>query len=203
MQNMKSHEEIFILSNQYTLLEDVLPIPRNRFVELDLGCGKGDLAVGMALRYPDRTVLAADVMIGRLRKVLKKAGRNGVDNLFFLRVEARQLLTYILADSSVDRLHILCPDPWPKERHRAHRLLTSDIMAQLARILKPGGIFHFASDDKTYREEAVLNVRQSGLFEEIPSTGSIDDIADIRTEFERKWLSEGKTVPHMAFRVIK
>lgn len=200
---MKSNEEIFILSNQYNVLNDVLPVPEDRFVELDLGCGKGDLSVGLASRYPERVILAADVMIGRLRKVLNKARRNGADNLYFLRVEARHLVSIILPDSSVDRLHILCPDPWPKERHRGHRLLTSDLMAQLARILKPGGVFHFASDDVPYWEEAIANIRSSGLFEQIDNEGAIGDIADLKTEFERKWLAEGKAVPHIAFRVIK
>ena len=164
---MKSNEEILILSNQYVILDDILPVPENRFVELDLGCGKGDLSVGLASRYPDRVVLAADVMIGRLRKVLNKARKNGADNLYFLRVEARHLVSIVLPDSSVDRLHILCPDPWPKERHRGHRLLSSDLMAQLARILKPGGIFHFASDDVPYWNEAIANIRSSGLFEPV------------------------------------
>jgi len=150
--------------------------------------------------YPDRYILAADVMMGRLRKVLKKSGRNGTDNLFFLRVEARQLVTRILPDGLIDRLHVLCPDPWPKDKHRGNRLLTSDIMGQFARILKPGGIFHFASDDVPYWHEAVKNIEESGLFRRADDEEAIGDVKDLKTEFERRWIAEGKEVPHIAFR---
>ena len=30
---------------------------------------------------------------------------------------------------------------------------------------------------------------------------AIDDIADIKTDFELQWLAEGKTVNHLAYRI--
>lgn len=194
----------FFLNDKYILLEDFLPGLRDRVVELDLGCGKGDFAVALASRFPDRVVLAADVMLGRLRKVVRKSMSGGeggalLDNLFFLRVEARHLLTIILPDSCLDRLHILCPDPWPKFKHKGHRLLSSDFMAQIHRVLKPGGIFHFSTDDMPYLAAASKNVETSGLFEPA-DPAALSDVADIRTEFEMQWLAQGKSVIHRAWR---
>lgn len=197
----------FILNDRYVLLQDFLPGLENRVVELDLGCGKGDFAVALASRFPDRAVLAADVMLGRLRKVVRKARaveEEGAlpENLFFLRVEARHLLSLILPDSCLDRLHILCPDPWPKFKHKGHRLLSSDFTAQIWRVLKPGGIFHFSTDDKPYLAAASRNLDSSGLF--FPSEdGAPADVADIRTEFESQWLAMGKSVIHRVWRSRK
>jgi len=195
-----SDGEIFILSDQYLILSDLMDLPENTPVELDLGCGSGDFTLGLAQKYPDRLVFAADIMLGRMRKVVSKCRRAGVlANTRFFRVEARHLLTIILPDACLDRLHILCPDPWPKNRHKGHRLISSDIMAQIHRVLKPGGIFHFATDDAPYLEAGVKNITESGLFERADDF-VLADVADIKTEFERQWLAQGKPVPHTAWR---
>ena len=193
-------DNFFILNDQYLTLKDFLPDYPGKTLELDLGCGKGDFAVALAARYPERIVFAADVMMGRLRKVARKSEVNqNLGNLYFLRVEARHLVSIILPDNSLDRLHLLCPDPWPKAKHKGHRLLSSDFMMQIARVLKPGGVFHFATDDVPYLEQGVANIKGSGLFSE---GGEIADVADIKTEFERQWLAEGKAVTHTAWTKI-
>ena len=109
--NTKSLEDIFVLTGKYTLLEDFLKLPEGKTVEMDLGCGKGGFTIAMAQTYPDRVVIAADIMLGRLRKVQKKLRRIGAENTYLFRVEARHLLGQIMPDRCLDRIHILCPDP--------------------------------------------------------------------------------------------
>ena len=205
MQNFnKSSEEIHILTDRYLLFRDICTLPAGKTVELDLGCGKGGLTAAMAQSFPDRFILAADIMLGRMRKVKKKIDRIGNGNVCCLRTEARYLLGICLPDQSIDRIHILCPDPWPKDRHRGHRLLCADFMMQINRVLKEGGIFHFSTDDPAYMKTVSSLVETSGLFE----PAGPEAIADVsgetfRTEFERDWLAQGKTVPHVAWRALK
>lgn len=203
MQNFeKTLEEIHILTDKYALFRDICDLPDDKIVELDLGCGKGGFTVALANRYPDRFILAADIMMGRMRRVKKKVDRAEADNVRFLRAEARFLLGKCLPDRCIDRIHILCPDPWPKDRHRSHRLLCSDFMMQINRVLKDGGIFHFSTDAGEYMDDVKKIVKSSGLFEDAaPSV--LADVSDIQTEFEKEWLSMGKTVPHIAWRAIK
>ena len=191
--------EIFLLNDKYLLLSDLMTITKDTKIELDLGCGTGDLALGLAERYPDRLIFAADIQLSRIRKVAKKGKRGGMDNLRCFRVEARHLMSIILPDQCLDRLHILCPDPWPKARHSGHRLMSADFMEQIRRVLKDDGTFHFATDDEPYMTATVKNLKESGLFEQISSEPP-EDIADIKTEFERQWLAQGKTVPHTVWR---
>ena len=188
--------KIRMLSREYCVLE----LDRAAICELDLGCGSGSFTAALAARYPERRVLAADVMLGRLRKVVKRLEKCGSDNWEVLRVEARMLIGRMLPDASLDRIHLLCPDPWPKGRHRGHRLLASDFTAALHRVLKPDGIFHFSSDDANYCRAVEEVVTQSRLF--APAPDGAADLADVKSDFELKWLAEGKTVKHMAWRKL-
>ncbi len=196
MQLKEEDRMIRILTGSY----DTVAVAPGAFTELDLGCGKGSFSTALAERFPERRVFAADVMIGRLRKLVKRGERMKLENLTVFRTEAQLFVSRFLPDRSIDRLHLLCPDPWPKERHRGHRLVTSDFTAQLHRVLKTGGVFHFSSDDEPYRDSVERIFSTSPLFE--PAPGALDDIADIKTDFERLWLAEGKTVRHYAYRAL-
>jgi len=198
----KSPLEVSILNDRYAKLPELVDLSQPGRLELDLGCGKGGFSIAVAKAFPETVMLAADVMLGRLRKVQGRASREGLANLRLLRVEARHLVSIMMDDSSLDRLHILCPDPWPKDKHRSHRLLTSDFMAQIFRVLKPGGIFHFATDDRNYMDSVKSVVAMSGLFDEA-GQGAIADVLPFKTEFERDWLAMGREVPHVAWRVKK
>lgn len=193
------HEEdskIRFLSREYCVLE----LDPAAVCELDMGCGSGSFTAALAARYPERRILAADVMLGRLRKVVKRLEKCGSANWEVLRVEARMLIGRMLPDASLDRIHLLCPDPWPKGRHRGHRLLASDFTAALHRVLKSDGIFHFSSDDANYCRAVETVVTQSQLF--APAPDGAADLADVKSDFELKWLAEGKTVKHLAWRKL-
>lgn len=189
--------EIQILTSEYRKVR----VP-DTFVELDLGCGKGSFTTALAEKYPERKILAADVMLGRLRKLNKRSKRMGLENLELLRVEAGSLINCFLPASSVDRVHLLCPDPWPKHKHKGHRLVSSEFVSRLTVILKEKGVFHFSTDDPIYFESAVKVVDASGLFDN-RDYSLIDDISEIKTDFELLWEAEGKVVNHVSWRKIK
>ncbi len=186
-------EKLRILTGSYELF-----VPEGEIAELDLGCGTGAFSVELARRYPERSIYAADVMLGRLRKLVRRADRAGTKNLTVLRVEARMLVGRMLPDGSIDRIHLLCPDPWPKGRHRGHRLLSSDFCARLHRVLKPEGIFHFSSDDAYYCDAVGREMSASKLF--APAPEGVADLAEVKSDFERRWEAEGKQVVHRAWR---
>jgi len=193
MLNKPEDKDISILTSEYCRLDDKFDFD-DKTIELDLGCGKGSFTTKLALRYPERMIFAADVMIGRLRKLQKRNDREGASNIHPLRVEARHLLSMI-PDMTLTRLHILCPDPWPKGRHRANRLLCSDFVAQLYRVLKDGGHFHFSTDDVPYHDIVRRVIAASGLFEE--KNELLEDFADIKSDFEIRWNEQGKKVYHI------
>lgn len=191
--------DIVFLTGTYQPLPNAAALRAAPAAELDLGCGVGSFTTALARRYPERLILAADLMVGRVRKLAKRCRRERVENVAILRTEARQLVAVALPDAGLDRVHLLCPDPWPKGRHRGHRLLASDFVAQLHRVLKPDGVFHFSSDDEYYSDAVSRLVGSSGLFAPIPPDPAL---ADIRSDFELRWNAVGKTVNHVFFRKL-
>ena len=188
---------IFNLSAVYALPEAVLSNHESLPIELDLGCGKGSFTTELAKRHPERIILAADVLSGRLRKLVKRNQRDGVENMRVLKAEARMLVARLLPDKTLSRIHILCPDPWPKDRHSGNRLLSSDFMTHIHRVLEDNGVWHFSTDDLEYLAAVRQAVNASQLFAEDPQR--LDDVDDIKTDFEVMWNSMGKTVYHHAW----
>ena len=176
-----------------------IKIPKDKTVEIDLGCGKGSFTSELALKYPEKYIIAIDVMIGRLRKLAKRNNRLGIDNMHLIRAEAWYCICRNIPDKSVDRLHILCPDPWPKEKHRAHRLISSDFIFRMSKKLKRNGIFHFATDDNNYNESSIKIINNTMIFTE--SQNSIDDITDTKSDFELRWNEMGLKVHHTAWKI--
>ena len=188
---------IFNLSAVYAMPEAVLSNHESLPIELDLGCGKGSFTTELAKRHPERIILAADVLSGRLRKLVKRNQRDGVENMRVLKAEARMLVARLLPDKTLSRIHILCPDPWPKDRHSGNRLLSSDFMTHIHRVLEDNGVWHFSTDDLEYLAAVRKAVAASQLFAEDPAR--LSDIADIKTDFEIMWNEQGKKVYHHAW----
>ncbi|HIE61183.1 MAG TPA: 30S ribosomal protein S1 [Microbacterium sp.] len=101
-----------------------------------MGCGDGSFALKMARNYPDRNFLAIERLLGRVRKVCRRATRANLSNLGVLRLEARYTIEWLLPPSSVSRLHLLFPDPWPKARHHRRRLVQQEFLAAVEETLK-------------------------------------------------------------------
>ncbi|NMA45935.1 MAG: methyltransferase domain-containing protein [Lentisphaerae bacterium] len=186
---------IHLLTNTYHLH----PVPSAAQVELDMGCGKGRFTLALAQRYPERVILGSDVMIGRLRRLEAKRKSRGLDNLSLLRAESGQLVSFQLPPASVDRLHLLCPDPWPKARHQVRRLVCTEFLCRLRRILKAGAILHLSTDHRPYFDEWLQMLAAMPFYEPYPE--GIDDIRDLKTDFELQWNAMGKEVRHLCYRV--
>ena len=185
-----------ILSNCYST---VTMLPRYNHVELDLGCGKGGFLLSLASKYPSRLVIGADVMLGRLRKVEKKANRLKLNNIQLLRVSAWHLIGYHLPDHSINRVHILCPDPWPKSRHRCKRLVTSEFLGRLSVKIVPAGILHLSTDSQEYYSFMLDAIAKLSYYE--PACSGTEDINHLKTDFEMKFEKAKISVNHLVYRV--
>ena len=92
---MSGHPEdaaITLLTGEY---RHYLPPGTPEAVELDLGCGSGGFTAALAARYPERAIIAADVMIGRLRKVVRKTRQARLENVDVIRVEVSYIVSYL------------------------------------------------------------------------------------------------------------
>ena len=93
----------------------------------------------------------------------------------------------------MSRLHLLCPDPWPKKKHRKNRLINNEeFLDGLERVLPPGGEFLLKSDHEGYYENAIESFDARPAFLREPWTE--DAFFCPQTDFEKQWLAEGRTI---------
>ena len=114
-------------------LEEIFARPE-RPLEVDLGCGDGSFLVEMAAAHPERNFLGVERLFGRVGKTAKRIALRGLTNARVLRLESTYALAWLLPAASVSRLHLLCPDPWPKKGHHRRRLFNdAEFLDGLAR----------------------------------------------------------------------
>ena len=176
-------------------LEELFTTPQP--TELEIGCGDGGFLLEWATRHPDRNFLGVERLLGRVRKLSKRAQRTGLTNLRLLRIEARYVLEYLLPEHAFEAVHIYFPDPWPKDKHARHRLINANFPPLARRILAPNGIIYLRTDDPPYFAQMEETFQGLADFqkEETPA-----EFRALTTEFERQWLAEGKPTHHAAFR---
>jgi tRNA (guanine-N7-)-methyltransferase len=120
-------------------------------VWLEIGFGGGEHLAAQAQRRPDVLFLAAEPFLNGVASALRHIDEAGLDNIRLRHGDARELLAD-LPDACLARVFILFPDPWPKTRHHKRRLMQPEVIADLARVLKPGGRLRFATDWRDYAD---------------------------------------------------
>lgn len=161
-----------------------------RPLEVDLGCGDGSFLMEMARQHPERDFIGVERLLGRVRKVCRKLTRGGLSNARVLRLESRYVVEWLLPAASVSRLHLLCPDPWPKVRHHRRRLVQLEFLDALRRVLEPGGEFLFMTDHEEYFRRVEEKVAEHDGFERLE--WNEDSFFHPKTDFQELWESEGK-----------
>ncbi|HYC24969.1 MAG TPA: tRNA (guanosine(46)-N7)-methyltransferase TrmB [Roseiarcus sp.] len=116
---------------------------------LEIGFGGGEHLVGQAMARRDVGFLGAEPFVNGLAKALAAIERNRLDNIRLRAGDAVALIAQIPA-GALSRVFILYPDPWPKRRHRKRRIISPATVAELARVLRPGGEVRFATDVDDY-----------------------------------------------------
>lgn len=174
-----------------------------RPVVLEIGFGNGDSLAEMAAADPGRNWLGVEVHGPGVGHLLLQIERRQLTNLRVLRHDAVELLAQGLAPGSLDRAQLYFPDPWPKTRHHKRRILSPRFVALLGRVIRPGGVFHAATDWEPYAEQ-MLAVLESpgGPFVNLAGPGCFAERPPERplTRFERRGERLGHRVRDLVFR---
>lgn len=159
-------------------------------VEVELGSGDGGFILGRAASHPDRNFLAIERLLGRARKIAKRIRREERNNLKVLRLESSYVVQRLCPPQSVDVVHIMFPDPWPKKRHHKRRLIQPAFLDILHTVLRPGGTVRFSTDHEEYFQWAGEAWGAVKGWRKLPLWDFENDPA---TEFQIQWEEQGKT----------
>ncbi len=125
---------------------DIVP----REIWLEVGFGGGEHAEALAAANPDVGVIAAEVFENGICSLLSRLAPVPPPNLRLFTDDARPLIRD-LPDAALSKIFLMFPDPWPKARHAKRRFVHPELLAEVARVLAPGGEWRIASDDPTYQ----------------------------------------------------
>ena len=170
---------------------------------VEIGTGKGKFLNELALARPDQNILGVERSAKYHRLCCHRAERRGLTNVRLLRTTGEDLLMRLLPRHSVTTLFVLFPDPWPKKRHHKRRILQPALLAQLARVIRPGGLFHAATDWQDYAEQMLQTLGEaSDLFDNNAGRDRYTPRPDERplTKFEQRGKKLGHSVWDLVFR---
>lgn len=131
---------------------------------LEIGFGGAEHMIAQGVRNPGAGIIGCEPFLEGIAKALGGIEETGANNIRVWPEDARPLIER-LPDQSLDRTFILFPDPWPKRRQHKRRLLQREFLATLHPKMKPGSQIRFATDVKSYADEALLTFLSDGRYE--------------------------------------
>ncbi len=167
-----------------------------RPLHLEIGCGKGNFACGMAAAHPEANFIAmervADVACIALEKA-KACADTRPDNLRFLIGNAENLTEWF-PPHSIDCLYLNFSDPWHKARHAKRRLTHRDFLARYREVLKIGGVLRFKTDnvnlfDFSLEEFAAAGLRVTNVTRDLHNSPFAE--GNVMTEYEKNFSEKG------------
>lgn len=173
----------------------------SRPVVIELGCGKGEYAVGLAKRFPEKNFIGIDIKGARIWSGATQARQENLKNVAFIRTRI-ELIDRFFAPDEVSEIWITFPDPQMRKVNK--RMTSARFMELYSRILKENGEIHLKTDSNfmfTYTCEMVkanhfpVLIRTDNLYE----SHLADEILSIRTFYEQQWLDRGIPVKYIRF----
>lgn len=171
---------------------------------LEIGFGNGQALATMAEHAPEQDFIGIEVHRPGVGHLLLELESRGLTNVRVFCADALDVLRVCLPDASLDRVLLFFPDPWPKKRHHKRRILQPAFIDLLAGKLKPGGIFHLATDWENYAGQMLETMTQSTAFTNRAAGGGFAPKPAYRplTKFEQRGLRLGHGVWDLVFKRV-
>ena len=189
----------FVLPYAPAPLDAAAAFGRHAPLVLEIGFGMGEATAHIARVRPDDNFLCCEVHEPGVGALLKLAGDGGLENIRILRHDAVEVLDHMLADASLDGVHIFFPDPWHKSRHHKRRLIQPAFVNRLARHLKPGGYLHLATDWEPYAQQMLEVLSAEPLLANTVADYAPKPAYRPLTKFENRGLKLGHGVWDLVF----
>jgi tRNA (guanine-N7-)-methyltransferase len=171
-------------------------------VHLEIGFGGGEHMVTQARAEPHSGFIGCEPFVNGMAKALAAIEALGLTNIRLHHGDATEALAWLPA-ASLAGIDLIYPDPWPKRRHWKRRFIQDATVVALARILRPGGEFRFATDWPDYAAWTLLRLLRSPDF-----VWTAERAADWRsawpgfsgTRYEAKAVQEDRAPCYLVFR---
>jgi len=170
--------------------------PSSDKVIMEIGFGMGEATAIIAKNHPNNGYIAVDVHPPGIGKLLARIVENDLTNLKVIEEDVHVVLQHMIADESLDGIHLFFPDPWPKKKHNKRRIVNEGFLALIHPKIKKGGFIHIATDWVPYAVSIEEVFAGSTLF-----TGGVIDKPEWRpvTRFEGQGIDKDHAVNDMFY----
>jgi tRNA (guanine-N7-)-methyltransferase len=170
-------------------------------VWLEIGFGNGESLAAYAQANPHINYPGIEVHGPGVGHLLLRIEELGLKNLRVMKHDAVEVLKS-LPDASLEGIMLFFPDPWHKKKHHKRRILQPAFVEELARLIRPGGLFHAATDWQEYAEQMMQVLSDSEAFENTAGDGHYSPRPESRplTKFEQRGQRLGHGVWDLLFR---
>lgn len=182
-------------------METLFPGRADKPFFVEIGFGGGEHLDAERLRQPDVNFLGIEPFVNGFAKFLGAYDKAATDNIRLYDDDATRVLDW-LPDCSVDKIDLLYPDPWPKQKHFKRRFVNPANLERFERVLKPRGLFRFASDIDSYQNWTLaLTAQASKLRWQARSASDWHEPWPhwVRTRYEAKAVREGRRPGYFVF----
>lgn len=166
---------------------------------LEIGFGMGETTAKIAQTLPDCDFLAAEVHTPGVGALLKLIEEEALTNIRIIQHDVVEVIQNMLADASLDGVHIFFPDPWHKKRHHKRRLIQAGFVKLLCSKLKVGGYLHVATDWQEYAKWVLEVLNAEPQLKNTTENYAAKPSYRPLTKFENRGLKLGHGVWDMVF----
>ena len=200
LRNIKGAEE-YVLSSPYVIKDyeqykgKFLSIfSNNNPIHLEIGTGKGDFIIGMALKYPNINFIGVEKYASVLYKLIGKIENMDIPNLKIIMMDATDIDK--IFNHEIDTLYLNFSDPWPKERHYKRRLTSTEFLKKYENIFKGNNHIIQKTDNRGLFEFSLKEFVLNGYkIEDISLDLHNDDCpSNVETEYEKKFSAKGNPI---------
>ena len=195
---MKAHWDKYAISIDNTFEINKLFPDKSKTI-LEIGSGMGEATAQIALNNSGTGYLAVEMHKPGLAALLLLIIENQISNIKMIREDATYLLANFIPDNSIDGIHLLFPDPWPKNRQHKRRIVQDDFVELVVKKLRVKGFIHIATDWQPYAQWIKVrfdnNSKFSGGIVERPSWR-------VLSKFEGQGLKKGHIVTDFRYEKI-
>jgi len=170
--------------------------PKSDKVIMEIGFGMGEATAIIAKNHPNNGYIAVDVHPPGIGKLLARIVENDLTNLKVIEEDVHVVLQHMIADESLDGIHLFFPDPWPKKKHNKRRIVNEGFLSLIHPKIKIGGFIHIATDWVPYAVSIQEVFVGSTLF-----TGGVIEKPEWRpvTRFEGQGIDKDHAVNDMMY----
>lgn len=170
---------------------------------LEIGFGSGQSLAAAARLYSQCNFIGIETHKPGIGALLLALEEQRLFNVRLLQGDAFDLLQNHFADGALDGIQIFFPDPWPKRRHHARRLINPAFNEIVASKLKINASLHIATDWEDYANHVIKVMRASSKNFLDESDGERSWLRPTVTKFEARALREGRKIWDLKYRRIK